>query len=73
MGVRAHDRNMKHLSGQYIRRADTSANHGSSRPVKSGVRPLGPAKTEFHDTSIVCRINDAGGLGGYEGLMVDNI
>ena len=64
---------VKHLTSKHTGCSDTTTDHSCTGSKNTGIRSLGTAKTEFHDTSIVCRINDAGGLGGYEGLMVDNI
>ena len=73
VGVGSQNRNVKHLSGQYIRCADASADHGSPGSVQSGVRSLSPAKAKFHDSVALGSVDHAGRLGGDQALMVDDV
>ena len=59
MGMGAFDRNVEKLSRQDIGSTDAACNHGSPCAVGSRVRPLGAAKSEFHDSVSACRIDDA--------------
>ena len=67
------DRDIEHLSGQHVGSSHAAADHSSSCTVDTGIRALGTAKTEFHDTVALCSVNHARGFGGDQTLMVDDI
>ena len=58
---------------EHIGSADTAADHGGSGTVDTGIRTLGAAKTKLHDAVPLCCVDDSGGLGGDQALVVDDI
>ena len=70
VGVGALDGDVEELSGQHVGGADTAADHGGAGPVDAGVRSLGPAEAKFHDAVALRRVDDPGGFGGDEALVV---
>ena len=46
--------------------------YGSSCSVQSRIRSLGAAKSEFHDTVSLCRINNTGSFRSDQALMIQN-
>ena len=73
MGVSTLHRNIEKLSAQDIGCAYTTANHGGPCAVGACVRPLGTAKSKFHDAVSVCGITYPCGLGCDKTLVVDDI
>ena len=72
VSVSTHHRNLKKLSGQYIGRAYTAADHGSPGAVNTGVRSLGAAQTKLHDPVALRRIYYAGGFRGDQALVIND-
>src|SRR5699024_9666407 len=73
VGVSPLDRYIEHLSGQYVGGADAAADHGGPGTVDPGIRPLGPAETEFHDAVASGCINYPGSFGGDQRLLIDHV
>ena len=66
-------RYVKQLSGQHITGTDTAADHSGSRAVYAGVRTLGAAQPELHDSVTAGGVAYPGGLGSDQALVVDDI
>ena len=66
------DRYVEHFPSQYIGSADASADDSGSSAIKTCIRPLCPAKAEFHDAVSSRGMYHAGSFGGDQALMVDN-
>ena len=64
---------VEHLAAEHVGGADTAGDHGRPGSVDACVRSLGPAETKFHDSVASGRMDDAGGLGGDEALVVDDV
>ena len=64
---------VKELSAQHVGGADTPADHGGPGPVDSGIRPLSPAQSEFHNPVTLCGVAYPCGLCCNQALVVDNV
>ena len=73
MSVRSEHRDVEHLAGQDVGGSHTSADHGSSGSVKTCVRSLGSAESEFHDPVALRCVDDTGRFRRDQTLMVDNV
>ena len=73
MGVSPFNGNLEHFTAEYIRGAYTACNHSCTGAVDTSVRPLGAAKAEFHNPVPLGGMNNPGGLGSNQALMIDNI
>ena len=58
---------------EYLADFKFTGDHGRPGSVDACVRSLGPAETKFHDSVASGRMDDAGGLGGDEALVVDDV
>ena len=72
MRVGSFDRNIKHLTGQYIGSSDTASDHCGTGTVGSGIRSLCTSESEFHNAA-AGSINHTGCFGTYQTLMINNI
>ena len=73
MRMRAFYGNIKHLPAEDIGGTDASGNHSRACTVDPRIRSLRTPQTEFHNAVPVGCVDDAGGLGGDQALMVDDI
>ena len=73
MRVRAADGHTEELTGEHVARRLTAADHRRARTVNARIRPLRAAQTEFQHAVAARRLHHAGGLGGDQRLMVDDV
>ena len=73
VGMGPEHRYIEELSGQDIGRADAAADHSRPCTIRAGIRPLCTPQAEFHDAVPLRRVADAGGLGGNQALVVDDV
>ena len=66
------NRHVEHFTGQYIGCTYTASYDGSPRSIQPGIRTLGTAQSEFHDTVTLCSMYYAGSLRGDQTLMIDD-
>ena len=71
--MRAHNRHIKHLTGENVGSSDTARDHRRTCTVDSRIRPLGTAKPEFHDTAVSGSKYNTGGFRCNQGLMVNDV
>ena len=73
VGVRSHDGDVKHLSGEDVGGSHASTDDGRARTIQSGVRSLCPPQAKLHDAVALRRVHDAGSLCGNQALVVDDV
>ena len=66
-------RHVKHLTSKHTGCSDTTTDHSCTGSKNTGIRSLGTAKTELHDSITFRRIADTCCLGSDQALMVHNV
>lgn len=64
---------VKHLTSKHTGCSDTTTDHSCTGSKNTGIRSLGTAKTELHDSVTFRRIADTCCLGSNQALMVHNV
>ena len=62
-----------HLTGEHVAGAVATADDGGTSAIDACVRSLGTAQAEFHHHAAAGSLYHAAGLGGNQGLMIDDI
>ena len=73
MGMGSQHRNIEELPRQHVGGAFAAADYSSPCTIGAGIRSLSPPSAELHYSITFCGIAHAGGLGGNQTLMIDNV